>query len=293
MPVLPPAIRRRLSLRAGRSQSPVAWRVPVRGMTLTIRLEAVLFFVLVAIVLDVLIMPWALDTHPLLHVLQGHHLRHPLRVTRHATPPVRHLGALALTALVAAAALAHELGHALALRRAGATEIEIVLYGAGGACRAQARDTSPAALLWYAAAGPIVTIALVIGMLVARLALPWPHPARAIFWLCAATQVGILACNVLPLIARSDGGHMRRAIAALPGAGPGARRVLGIGISLPVLTLFATLQGDPRAALLWSAVTLLLTVTLAHLAQGTQHGVTQSRNESEASACPRPSIVLL
>ena len=120
-----------------------AWRVPLRSCTLLVRLEALLFFLALAIILDVLIMPWALDTHPVSTLPMHGHIYRTVRVIRHASLLLRHVCSLILTALVAVTALAHECGHAAALHHAGAKEIEITLYGAGGSCRACASASSP------------------------------------------------------------------------------------------------------------------------------------------------------
>lgn len=262
---------------------PIApWRTRFAGIMWSIRMEAVLFFVVLAITLDTLIMPWALDTHPLVHLRGAGHL---VRVTRHAPLLLRHAGTIALTVLIAAATLAHEFGHALALRRAGASEIEITIYGAGGACRAQARDTTPLALLWCAAAGPLVTIALVIALLGTRIVVPGPHTMHALLWLGAAIQVGTLALNVLPVLSRSDGGHMVRALTELLGGGRTIRLLVAAGLTLPVLTLVATLQADQWAALFWSAVTVLLAAAMALIAW------VADRRLPAAASGPRPQCV--
>ncbi|HVA89617.1 MAG TPA: hypothetical protein VNL71_07215 [Chloroflexota bacterium] len=238
----------------------------VPGVTLIVRVEAVIFFLLLAVALQLLIMPWALDTHPI-HTIRGLHGRPRLEhLTRHAAPLVQYAGTLAIVAATMAVTMAHELGHALALRRAGATDITITVYGAGGACRAQARDTSPLALFWYASAGPLVTIALVIGLVGIRMALPGPHDVRAILWLCAAIQSGILALNLLPILRRSDGGHMLRALAALWHGSRGAYLVVGAGLCLIPAALVGTLQGSTPAALLCGAVTVLLMALMARVA---------------------------
>ncbi len=261
----------------------ISWRIVLSGIALTIRLEAIIFFALLAVVLEVLIMSWALDTHPLVHVQGTHHLRHAIHVTRHASILERQLGTLAVIAITMLATLAHEFGHALALRQAGATEIEITIFGAGGTCKAQARDTTPLALLWYAAAGPLVTIGVVIAILGVRVALPWPYAVHAVLWLAAAIQAGTLALNVLPILSRSDGGHMLRALTALLGGGRAARRAVAIGLTVPVLTLLATLQGSRAAVEWWSVVTVLLVAIIARIAW--------SADRRAPTAVPRPFAV--
>lgn len=236
------------------------------GISLIVRWEAVAFFVVLAVALELLIMPWALDTHPAIVIRGAHgHLRHE-HVTRHAGPLLRYAGTLAILAVTIVATLVHELGHALALRLAGATEVAILVYGAGGACRGQARDTSPLALFWYAAAGPLVTLTLVILLVVGRMAVPLPHVVHAMLWLCAAIQAGILTVNLVPILRRSDGGHMLAALTALLQADHGGRLVIVAGLSTIVAALLGTLQGDARSALFCCALVILLSALLARVA---------------------------
>jgi Zn-dependent protease len=239
---------------------------PARDITLVVRIEAAAFFLVLALSLDLLIMPWALDTHPLVHVRNAWGHLHTVHMTRHAGTWTRYLWTVVTVLIIAAATLAHEMGHALALRRAGAKEITITVYGAGGACRAQAQDTAPFALLWYASAGPLVTIAIVIGLIIGRMILPWPHQARAVLWLCAALEVGILALNLLPIFKKSDGGHMLRAWGALMPTVRWATLVGGVALCLITAVLVGTLQGAIPSALLCCAVTVLLIALTARVA---------------------------
>src|SRR5579872_1706331 len=112
--------------RDGSRRVPRRARVVYQGtvlprISLIVRLEAVAFFVVLAVALELLIMPWALDTHPLIVIkgMHGHLLRE--HVTHHAGPLLRYTATLAIIAVTVVATLAHELGHALALRLAGAT----------------------------------------------------------------------------------------------------------------------------------------------------------------------------
>lgn len=259
-------LARRQGKRPARPARIVFQSQAIAGVTLIVRLEAVVFFLALALALELLIMPWALDTHPLITAHGAHGKLLTERVTRHAGAMARYAGTLAIVAITMAATLIHELGHALALRRARATEITITIYGAGGVCRAQARDTSPLALLWYAAAGPLATILVVLGLMVVRMGLPWPHDVRAILWLCAAIQAGTLALNLVPILRGSDGGHILRALATLFPADRRTRPVGGAGLCGITAALVGTLQGNAPAALLCGAVTVFLAALTARLA---------------------------
>jgi Zn-dependent protease len=236
-------------------QGKVVYRGPLlANIGLTVRVEAVAFFIVLAVLIDVLIMPWALDTHPMVHVLG---VRGLTRVTRHASTLITHAGTAALILATVVATLVHELGHAWALRRAHASEIEIVVFGAGGVCRAQARDTSPLALIWYAAAGPLATIAIVAGLICIRIALPLPHTIRALLWLAAAVQAGTLTLNLIPLFKRSDGGHILATMSGLPGGTQVARTLVACYLCSVVGVLLATLQGSSSGAILCCAATVV------------------------------------
>jgi Zn-dependent protease len=237
-----------------------------RGIALVVRIEAAAFFLILALSLELLIMPWALDTHPLMHVRGASGRLHVVQMTRHAGPAVRYVWTLGTVLVIAAATLAHEMGHAYALRRAGAAEITITVYGAGGACRAQAQDTTPLALLWYAAAGPLVTIAVVIGLIIGRMIVPLSHQAHAVLWLCAAIEVGILGLNLLPIFKRSDGGHILRAWSALMPYSRWTGLVGGATLCMVTFLLVGTLQGAILGALFCCAVTVLLIALTARVA---------------------------
>jgi Zn-dependent protease len=259
-------VSRRKSADPRRSEHVVFRRALARDVVLVVRIEAAAFFLVLAISLAILIMPWALDTHPLVHVRGVSGRLDAVHVIRHAGTIARYAWTVVTVLVIAVATLAHEMGHALALRRAGADEITITVYGAGGACRAEARDTTPLALLWYAAAGPLVTIAVVIGLIIGRMILPWPHQARAVLWLCAAIEVGILALNLLPIFRRSDGGHILRAWAALMPDHRWATLVGGVALCMITFVLVGTLEGAILDALFCCAAAVLIIAITARVA---------------------------
>ena len=241
----------------------------LRGITLTIRIEAVAFFLVLAVLLDILIMPWALGTRPTLQQHDVHGVLHSITVAgaRHSSGIEQLLGTAAITALVVLATLAHELGHALALRDAGATDITITIYGAGGTCRAQALDTSPLALMWYAAAGPLVTIGVVVALALTHGSVkPVSYDAHAVLWLTAAIEAGTLALNILPLLKKSDGGHFLSSAADLFGHSLAVRLLLDCALCVLIVELFASLQSGQIAARLSAAAAIFLCATLARVA---------------------------
>ena len=87
--------------------------------------------------------------------------------------------------LLFASILAHELGHALVARREGVQTRRIVLFAFGGVAELKAEPPGPGAEFRIAAAGPVVSLGLVVlfGVLTGALAgrpvrLPWPPTSR-------------------------------------------------------------------------------------------------------------------
>jgi Zn-dependent protease len=141
-----------------------------------------------------------------------------------------HLAIWVAVALVSV--LGHELGHALAARRLGATA-SISLQGLGGltrSSRAEPLRRGESAIL--TAAGPAAGILLGIPVLLAIQALDWPSWTMGGFALrtAAFTTLGWSALNLLPVMPL-DGGHLLEL--ALPGT-PAARRRLAAQLSIGI-----------------------------------------------------------
>jgi Zn-dependent protease len=123
--------------------------------------------------------------------------------------------------------LLHELGHAFAARRNGIGITGIQLWIFGGMARMDREAESPAAELKVALAGPLVTLAIVVGLTLGGLgAVGWREfkdaavlestsgasgPLAMIAWL-ASINLLVLVFNLLPAYPM-DGGRVARAIA--------------------------------------------------------------------------------
>jgi Zn-dependent protease len=147
--------------------------------------------------------------------------------------------------LAVVSVLAHELGHALAARRMGATA-SISLQGMGGltrSSRAEPFSRGESALL--SAAGPAAGILIGLPVLYAIAALDWPSWTMGGFALrtAAFTTLGWSALNLLPIVPL-DGG---RAVAALHPAfwlvGLAGLVVLMILAPNPILILILVIGG--------------------------------------------------
>jgi len=133
-------------------------------------------------------------------------------------------------ALAVAAVLGHELGHALAARRMGATAT-ISLQGLGGLTRSRRDEPlsrGESAIL--SVAGPAAGILLGLPVLWAIHATGWDSWTTGGYVLrtAAFTTLGWSALNLLPIIPL-DGGHLLEL--ALPGT-PAARRRLAAQLSI-------------------------------------------------------------
>jgi len=116
-----------------------------------------------------------------------------------------------MSAIVFASIVWHELGHALARRRFGATHSNIVLHGFGGYCEGPGQFTRGESIL-ISAAGPLANL-LVGGATLALIALSGgfersanPYLATAVFWLIWV-NIGWAFLNLLPVYPL-DGGQI-------------------------------------------------------------------------------------
>jgi Zn-dependent protease len=146
--------------------------------------------------------------------------------------------------------LGHELGHALAARRLGATA-SITLAGLGGLTASRrAAPLGRGESAFLTAAGPAAGILLGLPVLWALHATGWDAWTTGGYVLrtAAFTTLGWSALNLLPILPL-DGGHLLEL--ALPGA-PSARRATAARVSIGVAAVGGILAF--RAGLEFSAV---------------------------------------
>jgi Zn-dependent protease/CBS domain-containing protein len=121
--------------------------------------------------------------------------------------------AVVLGALFYASLLVHELSHAALARRAGVDVESITLWLFGGVARLRGEAASPRQEAGIAVAGPVASLALGVGVLVAAALLPAGGLAGAIgagvAWL-AAMNLMLGVFNLLPALPL-DGGRLLRA----------------------------------------------------------------------------------
>jgi Zn-dependent protease len=143
--------------------------------------------------------------------------------------------AMAATAAVAffACLVLHELGHALQARRDGVQIDGITLWLFGGVARFGGPFPSPGAELRIALAGPAVSLAVGLGLILAATTLPLPVALDAMLAWLGFINLVLLAFNLLPALPL-DGGRVVRALAwRLRGDFVGATRIAaGLGALL-------------------------------------------------------------
>jgi Zn-dependent protease len=120
----------------------------------------------------------------------------------------------------------HELGHALVARRNGLQVLGVELWALGGVTRTAGETPGPGAALRVAAAGPAVTVVVIVlsvaagGLLAAdnhffdvAVAKSGVHATPAVVWLgwVAALNVLVLAINLIPAFPL-DGGQIAHAL---------------------------------------------------------------------------------
>ena len=120
--------------------------------------------------------------------------------------------ALFTTLLLFTSVLLHELGHALMAIREGVKVLSITLFHLGGIARVEKECPTAMGNLRIAAAGPLVSLTLALGMLLGAAALATQQPQLTVL----LTQVGLLNLmlglfNLLPGLPL-DGGLILKAL---------------------------------------------------------------------------------
>ena len=106
-----------------------------------------------------------------------------------------------------AAILLHELGHSLVARREGVEIEEITLWLLGGVARLRGQMASPGGEFRIAVAGPLVSLAIAVILLLVAAFLPLPPAYDAtIFWI-GYINAFVLVFNLLPALPL-DGGRI-------------------------------------------------------------------------------------
>ena len=201
-----------------------------------------------------------------------------LNATLNASETTVYVVAVVTAVTFFASILLHELGHALAARREGIEVAGIDLFLFGGVMK-MSRDTdSPGAEFRVAAAGPAVTLAIIVLATAAALALaggssfydaarlsgdPSATPLEVVISLVVSMNVVLLLFNLVPAFPL-DGGRIARAVAwKLTGDRNRATRLaarvgIGFGWLLVALGIWIAVTGSAFDGIWFAALGWLL-----------------------------------
>ena len=119
---------------------------------------------------------------------------------------------LAMALLLLASFFLHELGHGLAAKAQGMEVQAITLSFFGGMTASRQTAKTAGQALWVAIAGPLVSLAIVILLVIGIMFSPDPTtPARVVMQRLAGLNLLLLLLNLIPAMPL-DGGHILQAI---------------------------------------------------------------------------------
>ena len=155
--------------------------------------------------------------------------------------------ALFTTLLLFTSVLLHELGHALMALREGVKVLSITLFHLGGIARVEKECPTAMGNLRIAAAGPLVSLTLALGMLLGASALATQQPQLTVL----LTQVGLLNLmlglfNLLPGLPLDGGLILKSLVWQLSGS-----KKRGVAVASASGRLLSTLMIVMGGVLLW------------------------------------------
>jgi Zn-dependent protease/CBS domain-containing protein len=107
--------------------------------------------------------------------------------------------------------LLHELGHSFAARKQGINVHSITLFLFGGMASLERESATPAGAFWVAIAGPLVSVALFMLLLMVGSTTPLPSPIAAIVGILAYINLALALFNLIPGLPL-DGGNVLKAL---------------------------------------------------------------------------------
>lgn len=120
--------------------------------------------------------------------------------------------ALVMALLLFASVLAHELGHSLIARAQGIRVSSITLFLFGGVAAIERESRTPGGAFWVAIAGPLVSFALALLLLISQLWWPAGSPAQVLSLNLGRLNFILAVFNLIPGLPL-DGGQVLKAIA--------------------------------------------------------------------------------
>ena len=190
--------------------------------------------------------------------------------------PSAALRIVTLIALVFFCVVLHEFGHIFAARRYGVRTPEIVLLPIGGVSRLERIPDEPRAEFVIAIAGPLVTLAIAMALLLVLGRMPSPEEieeaqsVHAMVAQLAYINLALFLFNLIPAFPMDGGRVLRAGLAAWLGHTRGTRVAAGIGQACAMfLGLLGIFSGN---------VILVLVAVFVYFAAGSENGIVALRD---------------
>jgi len=189
--------------------------------------------------------------------------------------PKAALATVVFVALLFLCVVLHEFGHIFAARQFRVHTPEIVLLPIGGVARLERIPEQPRAEFLIALAGPAVTLAIALGLILILGGLPHPDAfkeiegPRALLVQLAYANVILFVFNLLPAFPMDGGRVLRAGLSAWLGHRRGTQIAAGIGQSIAVLL--------GMIGIFSQNILLVLVAVFVYLAAGSERGIVELR----------------
>lgn len=168
------------------------------------------------------------------------------------------IGGLVMALLLFASVLLHELGHSLVAQSQGIPVNTITLFPLGGIASIAQESETPGQAFWVAIAGPAVSFALFVLLLLLSLALPEAVPLKLMFSRLAVINLVLALFNMMPGLPLDGGQVVKAAIWKITGSRiKGVRQAAQIGQLLSWAAILTGLIGFLMP--LWTAFLIGIT----------------------------------
>ena len=190
--------------------------------------------------------------------------------------PTAALHIITLICLVFFCVVLHEFGHIFAARRFGVRTPEVVLLPIGGVSRLERIPEEPRAEFVIAIAGPLVTLAIALGLLLVLGRIPSPEEiqlgggVQGMIAQLAYINLFLFLFNLIPAFPMDGGRVLRAGLSAWLGHSQGTRVAAGIG------QFCAILLGV--AGIFSSNIILVLIAVFVYFAAGSETGIVALRD---------------
>ncbi|MCJ2177818.1 site-2 protease family protein [Novosphingobium album (ex Hu et al. 2023)] len=181
-----------------------------------------------------------------------------------------------LLVLVFFCVVLHEFGHIFAARRFGVKTPEVVLLPIGGVSRLERIPDEPRAEFVIAIAGPLVTLAIALGLLLVLGRMPTAEEIekgqglQGLVAQLAYVNLALFLFNLIPAFPMDGGRVLRAGLAAWLGHTKGTRVAAGIGQACAMfLGIMGIMSGN---------IILVLVAVFVYFAAGSENGIVALRD---------------